>query len=344
MLFGLDDRYYALIGVHIQLPGLRFVVCDLHGHVLDEQGMFQQTHASPHDIMQAIVDYTRATPSRLPDRKVLGIGIAAPGFTDPETGDMISIGRVPGWENFPICRRLREQLNLPVQIANDIDCMAFAEFQHTRKSRVDNLVYIGFDEGVKASMFLNGELYKGSFGNAGLIVDQLLRVPDSTLSAHDQHRILTITGFNQMFEEKVSKLSPSEQADYQHILDQNYRQRMKAIFLQAQQGDSISRDMVNRLNAVLTIAIANIIYVLQPDTIVIGGVLSTMPAQQFNTLATSIRDQLPTLFENRIHIEQARFQSRNIGAMGANYHFMETYLTRLLSHKTESAAEETRSD
>ncbi len=70
---------------------------------------------------------------------------------------------------------------MPVQIANDIDCMAFAEIQHTGKSLVDNLVYVGFDEGVKASMFLNGELYKGSLGNAGLIVNRLLNVADTPL-------------------------------------------------------------------------------------------------------------------------------------------------------------------
>ncbi len=99
MLFGFDDSYYMLLGVHIQLPGIRLIISDFSGNVLDEKDLFQQEEASPHQIMQAIIDYAHEVKSRLEDRKLLGIGIAAPGFTDPETGNIISIERVPGWEN-----------------------------------------------------------------------------------------------------------------------------------------------------------------------------------------------------------------------------------------------------
>lgn len=326
MLYGLDESYYMLLGVHIQLPGVRLIVTDLAGNVLDEKGMFQQEQVSPHQIMQAIIDYAHEIRARFYERKLLGIGIAAPGFTDPETGTIISIGRVEGWENLPICQHLTAQLQVPTQIANDIDCMAFAEFQHSGKSFVDNLVYIGFDEGVKASMFLNGELYKGSFGNAGLIVDRFLSLSNTALSQEDQQRILKITGFNQLFEENVKQLSPKDQSGYQQIMDTNYRQRMEKIFLFAEQADPVCSHMLDMLNTVLTIAIANIIYVIQPNTIVMGGVLSAMSTPQFNLLVSSIREELPALFANQIKIEQARLQSGNTGALGANYHFIENYL------------------
>lgn len=323
MLYGFDDSYYMLLGVHIQLPGLRLIVSDLAGNVLDENERFQREAVSPHLVMQAIIDYAHDVQSRLHDRKLLGIGIAAPGFTDPETGNIISIGRVQGWENLPICQQLSSQLQVPVQIANDIDCMAFAEFQHTRKSFVDNLVYIGFDEGVKASMFLNGELYKGSFGNAGLIIERLLNVSDNMVSFQDQQRILKITGFNHIFEEKVRQLPADEQVVYQDLLRLDYRQRMEAIFQSAQRDNPLCKNIMQMLNTVLAKAIANVIYLVQPNMIVIGGVLSAMSVQQFNILATSIRAQLPALFANQIEIEQARLQSHNLGALGANYHFIE---------------------
>lgn len=326
MLFGLDETYYMLLGVHIQLPGIRLIVSDFSGTILDEQVLFQQRQVAPDTIINTIIDYAQTIQARFKDRKLLGIGIAAPGFTEPETGTIISIGRVSGWDNLPICQDLESQLHVPVQIANDIDCMAFAEFQHMGKSFVDNLVYVGFDEGVKASMFLNGELYKGSFGNAGLIISHLLSVSDISLPTRDQHRILTISGFNQIFEAKVNELPQDAQANYQSILNDNYRQRMAMIFSEAEHGDNSCQYMVQMLTAVLATAITNIIYVLQPDAIVIGGILAAMSEQQFKLLRTSIREQLPALFANQIQIEQAQFESRNIAALGANYHFIENYL------------------
>ena len=328
MLFGFDESYFMLLGVHIQLPGVRLVVSDLAGNVLDEESVLQDEIANPHRIMQTIIDYAQDIQADFDNRKLLGIGIATPGYTEPETGNIISIGRVQGWENLPICQHLSSQLNIPVQIANDIDCMAFAEFQHRGKSLIDNLVYIGFDEGVKASMFLNGELYKGSFGNAGLIVDRLLDIPNSVLSSHDRHRILTITGFNQIFEEKVAKLPLDTQSHYQKILDTTHRQRMQVIFQWAEQNDALCMELIQMLRDVLTIGIVNIIYVIQPNTLVIGGVLSSLTVQQFSALVQSIREALPPLFANQIKIEQAYLQSSYAGALGANYHFIDNYLLR----------------
>lgn len=326
MLFGLDETYYVLLGIHMQLPGLRLIVSDLVGTVLDETEAFQQSQPTPEQVVKTIVEYAQDVMVRLPHRKLLGIGIAAPGFTDPETGNIISIGRVSGWQNFPICQRLRTQLNVPVRIANDVDCMAFAEFQHTRKSFASNLAYVGFDEGVKVSMFLNGELYKGALGNTGLIVNRFLRVPGREFTVEDQRRILSISGLGELFETRVQQLMPHEQRDYEGLLAASNRQRLKLIFSGAEAGLPICQDIVSMLHAVLSTAIANIIYIIQPDAVVIGGILSAMPPNIFHDLTLSIRGHLSDLFANQVHIEQARFISANISALGANYHFIENYL------------------
>jgi len=327
-LFGLDDSYFVLLGVHIQLPGMRMIISDLAGQILDEIEVYQQTQPSPEEVVHAISNYAHDIQVRFSDRSILGIGIAAPGFTDPDTGNIISIERVSGWQDFPICQRISSLVDVPVYIANDVDCMAFAEFQYTQKSFANNLAYFGFDEGLKVSMFLNGELYKGSFGNAGLIVARFLNVQDTDMSLDDQQRIMTISGLNEIFEEKVTGLSSAEQGLYEKMLNLPYRQRLELIFDGAQQGLPICVDMINILNSILATSIANIIYVIQPDHVVIGGLLSAMPSSLFAELGLMIRSHLPVLFANNSQIEQSQLTSSNIAALGANYHFLEQYLLR----------------
>ena len=321
MLFGLDDSYFMLIGVHIQLPGMRIIATDLTGCVLDEVELFQRVQPSPEDVLQAIIDYAGEIQSRFEDRKILGVGLATPGFTDPETGNIISIERVSGWQNFPICQRLENSLNVPVSIANDVDCMAFAEFQHTRMSFENNLAYIGYDEGIKVSLFLNGELYKGSFGNAGLTVGRFLN------TSSDYLRVMSITGLNQIFEECVSALPESEQADYESIMQAHYRRRHEAIWAGAQDNLPVCITIKTMLNEVLTIAIANLVHIIQPDSVVIGGLLATVPDDVFTELSSSIRGELPALFANHVQIAQAQVTSQNSAALGAAYHFLEDFLT-----------------
>lgn len=328
MLFGLDDSHYLMLGVHVQLPGLYMIVSDLGGHVLDEIELFQQVQPTPDQVVQAILDYALASRTRFAGRGILGIGIAAPGFTDPQSGDVIAIGRVPGWQNFPICRRLEAALDLPVRIANDVDCMAFAEFQHTDKSLANNLAYIGFDEGVKVSMFLNGELYKGPAGNTGLIMSHFLRVPDVDISLEDQQHLMTITGVNHIFEQKLAALSAAEQERYAPMLDANYRERFGLILTADGHDFPLCDAIMTTLRQVLAAVVANFVYMIQPDHIIIGGLLSLMPEPLFTQLSVSIRDHLPPLFANRLHIEKGQFASSDSAAQGANYHFMESYLLR----------------
>ena len=327
MLFGVDDSYYVVLGVHLQLPGIQMIVTDMVGQVLDEHEIYQGVQPSPEEVVQAIINYAWNVQKNFPERKIVGVGIAAPGFTEPDSGDIISIGRVSGWHNFPICQRVSSALNLPTQIANDVDCMAFAEFQHSGKSFERNLAYFGFDEGVKVSLFLNGELYKGPFGNAGLIVSRFLHVTGGELPPDDQRNMLTIGGINEIFEREVAALSEDKRQLYAPILAASYRKRVMMIFDETMNHYPVCRMIINTLHKVLSNVIANIIYIIQPDTVVIGGLLSGMPDAMFISFSNKVREQLPTLFSNRVQIEKAQLVSLKSAALGAGYHFIEHYLT-----------------
>lgn len=320
MLFGLDESVYAIVGVHLQLPGMRLITADLQGNVIHAEEAFSHDVPKPDETLDQIIAYVNALQQQQTERQILGVGIASPGFTDPQTGDILSIGRVEGWQNFPMCHALKTMLDLPVHIANDIDCMAFAEFQHTGTALDKNLCYVGFDEGVKMSMFLDGKLYKGAFGNVGLIATRL----------QDQNPlgdILTIHGVNKIFADKVNALDQSSQAVYDPILAiRDSRQRMQNILEWGVAGDEICADVTQMMIRYLVRSIVMATYLIQPDVLVLGGILSTAPKALYTQIETAIYEALPALFANHLVIRQATLSSPNRAALGASYHFLKTYL------------------
>ena len=324
MLFGVDTTRFLLVGVHLQLPGMRLIAADLAGAVLDEIKLFDQVVPTPHEAVQAVADYVFHLRDMFPDRVILGVGIASPGFTDLSSGDIISIGRVPTWENFPVCRRLQAMVDLPVRIANDVDCMAFAEFLHSSEPLDKNLAYVGYDEGVKVSLFLKGELYKGSLGNAGLIASHLLHAGDRP-GLQDVHSLLTVIGVNQRFVQSVAALDV--QAPYAEILStSNPRARFRLILNGDDAAMPLCRALVTDLNAALAAAVANVIHIVQPDIVVIGGLLSAMPAARFAELEADIQAHLPALIGHNAIIRQGKLASQNGAAKGAILHFLQAYL------------------
>jgi predicted NBD/HSP70 family sugar kinase len=323
MLYGLDDRLHITVGVHLQLPGMRLIASDLTGAVLDEYVIIHTEAPRPDDAVQSIAEYVAHVRQALPQRNILGIGIATPGFIDPESGDIISIVRVPGWHNFPICARLQALLNIPARIANDVDCMAFAEIQHSNLAFDRNLTYVGFDEGVKISMFLNGELYKGLFGNAGLIQGSLIHVTGAS-DQHELQQALTIKGVNALVDQQIAALSGSARAPYTRILAEgDLRRRFQLILEAADEGLPACAEVVRLMCAVLASALANIIFIVQPDILILGGVLSTMPTSLYAGLEAAIRSYLPSLLTNSLIIQQAKLSSANRAAMGATHHFLQ---------------------
>jgi len=324
MLFGIDDRYYQIVGVHLQLPGVRLITTSLTGEVANESYMFRDIVPTPGQVAQAVTDYVTRIRAEHPDRLILGIGIATPGFTDPSTGDILSIGRVSGWHNFPICRRLHDSTGVPVYIANDIDCMALAEFRHTHQPLDRNLAYVGFDEGVKVSLFIRGELYQSSLGNAGLISGDLLHVRN--IDDHDEMKsLLTIVGVNRLFEQRLLALDAAERQPYSAILDAGQRGRFRLILNGAVAGLPVCHDIAQALIRSLSAAIANVIYFVQPDVTVIGGMLSLMPDELFAELELAIGRYLPSLIHNNAILRPARLSSSNSAAMGAVQHFLKNY-------------------
>lgn len=344
-MFGFDSTAFVIIGVHVQLPGLHMVTTDLNGQVLDEQRIVQADIPQPQDVLDTITDYVLSVREILADRVILGIGIAAPGFIDPESGDILLIGRVPDWQNIPICTRLQVRLGLPVHVGNDVDCMAFAEFRHSGMPFDRHLIYVGFDEGVKASLFLNGELYKGALGNPGLIASHLLHVDSDAALNHDGLRP-TIHNINAVFSRQADTLSPAERARYTPILSiKDPRQRFEHI-LQADPDEyPLCLEVVRLMNDMVAVAVANLIFIIQPSVCVLGGMLSLLSPQSFADVERRIRSYLLPIINHKIDLQPGRVMSANNAAVGATHYFFEHYLASqddILSQPNHSPADPSR--
>lgn len=275
MLFGLNGAAHLIIGAHLQLPGLRLLTVNLTGEVLDEAAIQSEAILSPESVIQEITQYTDRARQDFPDRRILGVGIASPGFTDAHTGEILSIGRVPGWQSFPMRSRIKAATGLTAMLVNDVDCMAYAEILRADNGAVDSQIYVGLDEGIKASIFLNGELYTGSFGNAGIIGRTRIGAGDRGFKSLEH--LVSIHAIVEGFRQKVSQAGRQTSAGYHQILQTgDARQQFQNILEAAQsEADGLCRSMVDDMLERLALAIANTIFVIQPELLIVGGALST---------------------------------------------------------------------
>lgn len=339
-LFGLDDSVQMILGVHVEIPTINMVLTAVDGTILEQYFYDPVSKLTPEAATREILRYGREVQDRYPERTLLGVGMAVPGYIDVEAGEILVVGRAPGWENYPMRTRLEASLGgLPIVMENDFDCLIRAEMANVNRRPADDLVYLGILEGVKVSMLLNGQIYSGPFGNAGLIGRTQIVSCDGNNSTH-HHRDLeattSVSGLCHAFARRLEEW-PDRDATLQHITSLADRNaRVRAILEAAAEGHPLCSDIINHMFQDLSVAIANLIYILQPSNLVIGGVLSNMPEALQTDLESAIRNQLPSLLSNHLVLKYAQTTGRYAAAIGAAHLFLENYIVMDTAFETQA--------
>ena len=109
--------------------------------------------------------------------EVCGVGTGGPMSAGGETVTPLNI---PGWQAFPLRRRLAELTGLPVFVDNDAKALALAEGRWGAAAGVHDFLAMVVSTGVGGGIVLDGRLLDGSGGNAGH-VGHVIVDPDGAL-------------------------------------------------------------------------------------------------------------------------------------------------------------------
>ncbi len=275
--------------------------------------------------MRTVSRYAQRVKTRYEDGELIGLGIATPGYVDPASGDVLSISRAPNWPNFPLRSRLEAELGLPVAIENDVDCMALVEI-NDGDSGIEDWLYVGLIEGVKASMYLNGQLYKGPFGNAGLIGHTTV-LPDGPICSCGKkgclETIASVRAVNERFDQRIAAVKDAGVELKRIGLIEDRTAKFQMILQKAGSGDETCSDIVGDMIGALAQAIANLVYLLQVSRLIIGGAISGMHPDLQNHLENEVRRRLSPLLSNHLVIRQAQNTSPYVAAVGASQRLFE---------------------
>jgi glucokinase len=186
-----------------------------------------------------------------------GVGVGFGGPTDDATQTVIKSHHVAGWHGFPLAAWLTELLGLPTVICNDADVAGLAEALFGAGKGLSPVFYITVGTGIGGGLVIGGEIYRGVGKGAGEIGHLL--VPSPTDPADVQ--ILEHFAAGWGIEARAARrggLPPTA----------------KAIAEAARQGHAASLRLLDEAVSALAFAIRQVIPLLCPRRIVIGGGVS----------------------------------------------------------------------
>ena len=244
----------------------------IEGIALDGSQEVARTRVeTPRDEYQASVEAIAALVEAL-ERRVGSsgsVGVGIPGMVSPVTGLVKNANSV--WLiGRPLRADLERRLGREVRIANDADC--FARSEATDGAAVGAEVVFGVivGTGTGAGIVVRGEVLTGPNGIAGEWGHNPLPWPTG-----DEHPgPACYCGRQGCIERFLS--GPGMQADYERVTGRV--RRPSEIVADAGAGDEAARDALVRYEQRMARALASVVNVIDPDVIVLGGVMSNIAA------------------------------------------------------------------
>lgn len=175
---------------------------------------------------------------------VAGIGVGVPSLVDVKHGIVINPTNIPSWHKVHLKDILEEQFNVPVYINNDANCFALGEKYFGVAKDYENIAGITIATGFGVGIIINGKLYSGRNAGAG----EFCSIPYRDLD----YEYYCSTKY---FEEK-------------------YGLKNEILLARAKKKDKIALAIYELFGMDLGNAIKTIMYALDPDAIVIGGIMA----------------------------------------------------------------------
>ncbi len=234
--------------------------------------------------------------------KVIGIGISSPGPLDPRGGLVINPPNLPCWRNFLLAKEVSRITRLPVFVDNDANAAGLAEAVRGSGKGYASVFYATIGTGIGTGIILNGEIYLGRTGAAAegghITIDYR-----GELCACGKRGCIEALASGPALARRSRQRLAVTQAGPSKILalaGGNPEAVTAETIAEAHRtGDPLAAQLLAENADYLAIWLGNVIDLLEPNVMVIGGGMSGVIESWFE----HIRGQLPAWSTNQRYQE-----------------------------------------
>ncbi len=241
---------------------------------------------------------------------IASVGAGMPGFVDWEKGSLHALTNVEGWEGVNLRDELQSRIGLPAIVENDANAMTYAEWRYGAGRGRHYMLAITLGTGVGGGVVLDGQLYRGPSFGAGE-VGQISIDYQGRIGGHGNHGALERYVGNGPFAELAQRRY--QEAGVEKTRDQCAPARVAAL---ATQGDEVAIDVWREIAEMLAIGLANVLWVLNVECVVIGGGMSKAGDLLFEPLRAHLEREMDSLYVQQLELIPAQF-GNEAGMIGA---------------------------
>ena len=262
------------------------------------RGLWRQTvdvSAGPEGIRRQILEGVPEllSQSHIDRASVRGVGIGFGGPVDDATHSIIKSHQIEGWDLFPLADWISKILHLPAVLGNDADVAGLAEALFGAGKGMSPIFYITIGSGIGGGLIINGQVFRGCGRGAAEIGH--LRITDLGPGGMETRPLeLWSSGWSIQKSAQQILLASGRQSSLRKLVNDHIEQITSQHVAQAAEaGDELALEVLDSAWNRLAEAICQVIAILCPRRIVIGGGVALMGEQLlFGPLRRKVRERV----------------------------------------------------
>jgi len=267
-----------VIGVDIGGTKVAVGIVDSEGKILTQLRHPMMANSTPEAALQSVIAAIDSIRAVSISNTISAIGLCAPGPLDPISGVVVNPPNLPAWRDFPLATKIAEVYKLPVKLDNDANAAALAETRWGAARGYRYVFYATIGTGIGTGIVFDNRIYHGRTGAAGegghVSIDY--RGPVCHCGKLGCIEILAAgPAIARRAREEISagNVHSSLLDLAQGKLDNVTSELVGKAYLA---GDIAAREVLQQTSELLAIWLGNIVDLLDPDVIVMGGGVAAM--------------------------------------------------------------------
>ncbi|MGB6387508.1 MAG: ROK family protein [Terriglobales bacterium] len=221
---------------------------------------------------------------------IRGVGLCSPGPLDPKTGVVINPPNLPCWRNFPLAAEVAQIYRVRVKVDNDANAAGLAETLWGAGRGYRNVFYATIGTGIGTAIVLDGRIFHGRTGAAAEGGHMSIDYKGPRCGCGKAGCIEALASGPAIARRARAKL---ENGRASSLLDLAGGKldciTSKMVGVAALAGDPVAGGVLQETVELLAFWIGNIVDLLEPDVMIVGGGVSSLLKPFFG----EIRDRLP---------------------------------------------------
>ncbi len=286
----LEFNYNArfVMGIDLGSTHIIAILMNLEGKIAARQQRRMDVIGHPVEALEAVVSmiFQVTRQADIHEEDILGIGLTIPAPLSDENGGTFLTYYMPAWKGIRPAEEIGKSVHVPIYMENDANAGAIAEKWWGIGKGYESLAYIKIGTGVGSGLVINNEIYRGYSGSAG-------EIGHTTIETNGR---LCRCGNHGCMESYVGLPGILMDAREGLANDPSWKDRLDTLTLEmiiqaARDGNEVCLRLIHNAGRYLGVGIANLINLVNPGLIILGGDLTDAGAMLMDSVFVSMRER-----------------------------------------------------